>query len=106
VVDVGNGKIALKADTGNYVTRCRSCVVNGAYEDFVTIHVTDPSLEYAQFTPELLNNGKYVLRADTGKYVTRCRICSPWAAYEDTVTIHISNPKDEPAAQWQVVRVE
>jgi len=56
VVDVGNGKIALKADTGKYVARCNGCIVNGAYPDFVTVHVDDPSLPHAQFTPELLAN--------------------------------------------------
>ncbi len=102
VVDVGNGKIALKADTGKYVARCNGCIVGGTYPDFVTVHVDDPSLPWAQFTPERLENGKYALKADTGKYVSRCRNCSPSSAYPDTVTIHIDDPKNAPSAQWTV----
>ncbi|QSJ19095.1 cytochrome P450 [Nostoc sp. UHCC 0702] len=102
VVDVGGGKIALKADTGKYVARCRGCIVKGAYPDFVTVHVDDPSLPYAQFTPERLANGKYALKADTGKYVARCRGCSPNAVYPDTVTIHVDDPNNAPYAQWSV----
>ncbi|MEA5510769.1 cytochrome P450 [Crocosphaera sp. UHCC 0190] len=102
VIDVGNGKIALKADTGKYVARCRGCIVNGAYPDSVTVHVDDPSAGYAQFTPELLANGKYALKADTGKYVARCNGCSPGSAVPDTVTIHIDDPSNAPWAQWTV----
>jgi len=106
VVDMGNGKIALKADTGKYVTRCRSCVSGGAYPDFVTIHATSPDAPYVQFTPELLPNGKYALKADTGKYVARCNYCSPGAAYPDTVTIHVDDPTNSPWAQWNMIYVQ
>ncbi|GBF79473.1 cytochrome P450 [Aphanothece sacrum] len=102
VIDVGGGKIALKADTGKYVARCNGCIVNGAYPDFVTVHIDDPSLPYAQFTPERLANGKYALKADTGKYVSRCNGCSPTSAYPDTVTIHVDDPNNAPWAQWTV----
>jgi cytochrome P450 len=102
VVDVGGGKIALKADTGKYVARCNGCIVNGAYPDFVTVHVDDPAASWAQFTPERLANGKYALKADTGKYVARCNGCSPTSAYPDTVTIHVDDPNNAPWAQWTV----
>ncbi|MEB3178822.1 MAG: hypothetical protein VKL59_07330 [Nostocaceae cyanobacterium] len=105
VVNVGNGKIALKADTGKYLARCNGCIVGGAYPDSATIHVTDPSLPYAQFTPELLDNGKYALKADTGKYLARCNSCSPGAAYPDTVTIHVDSPQGNSFAQWNIVPI-
>ncbi len=105
VVKVGNGKIALKADTGKYLARCNGCIVGGAYPDFVTIHVTDPSVPYAQFTPELLDNGKYALKADTGKYVARCNGCSPGAAYPDTVTVHVDSPQGNSFAQWNIIPI-
>ena len=93
IVNVGSGKIALRADTGKYAARCRNCIVNGAYPDFLTVHIDDPSLPYAQFTPEYVydanGNLKLALKADTGKYVARCRNCSPGAAYPDQVTIHV-----------------
>ncbi len=104
-VDMGGGKIALKSDTGKYAARCRNCVQGGAYPDFLTIHVDDPSAAYAQFTPELLPNGKYALKADTGKYVSRCRSCSPGAAYSDTVTIHVDDPTNAPYAQWNMIYI-
>ncbi|ACK66447.1 cytochrome P450 [Rippkaea orientalis PCC 8801] len=102
VVDVGNGKIALKADTGKYVGRCNGCIVGGAYPDFLTIHVDDPSMPWAQFTPERLANGKYAFKADTGKYFGRCNGCSPTSAYPDTVAVHVDNPHNSPWAQWTV----
>jgi hypothetical protein len=106
VVDVGNGKIALKADTGKFLARCNACIVGGAKPDFVTVHATDPTQAYAQFTPELLSNGKYALRADTGKYVARCNACSPGASQPDTVTIHVDDPRSAPFAQWNIIYVK
>ncbi|MDB9537445.1 hypothetical protein PN451_16685 [Dolichospermum planctonicum CS-1226] len=105
VVNVGNGKIALKADTGKYLARCNSCIVGGSSPDSATIHVTDPSAPYAQFTPELLDNGKYALKADTGKYLARCNSCSPGAAYPDTVTIHVDSPVGASYAQWNMIPI-
>ncbi len=105
VFNVGNGKIALKADSGKYLARCNNCIVGGAYPDSLTIHVTDPSLPYAQFTPEYLLNGKYALKADTGKYVARCNNCSPGSAVPDTVTIHVDTPKGNSFAQWDIIPV-
>ncbi len=44
-------KIALQADTGKYVARCRGCSPTSAYPDTVTIHVDDPkNAPYAQWT--------------------------------------------------------
>jgi hypothetical protein len=102
VVDAGNGKVALKADTGNYIARCQGCIVGATYPNSLTVHVSGaaPPPAYAQFTPEKLANGKIALKADTGLYLARCRGCSPNAAYPDTVTIHSANPSQEPWAQW------
>ncbi len=101
VVDVGGGKIALKADSGKYVTRCRNCIVGGAYEDSVTIHVDNPNGSFAQFTPEMVADGKYALKSDNGKYLARCRNCSPGAAYPDTVTVHAK--KTDSFAHWNII---
>jgi len=106
VVNVGGGKIALKADTGKFAARCRNCIVDAAYPDFLTVHVDNQSAPYAQFTPVFLDNGNYALRADTGNYVARCRNCSPDAAYPDSVTIHVEgdNPNRLPGyAQWNII---
>lgn len=107
LVDVGGGKIALKADNGNWVARCRGCIVGGRTDDFVTMHVpgTLPPPAYAQFTPVLLSNGKYALRADTGLYVSRCESCSPGATTRDQVTIHVPDPNTAPYAQWTIIPI-
>ncbi|WNG17210.1 fascin domain-containing protein [Cystobacter fuscus] len=103
LVLVGNGKIALKADNGKFVSRCNNCIVNGSQSESVTAHVSDATPpSYAQFTLETLSNGKYALKADTGKYVTRCNNCSPDAATPNTVTVHATDPNNEPYAQWTI----
>lgn len=106
VVEVGGGKIALKADTGKYVARCNGCVVGGTQPDFAFIHAADPGPAPVQFTPELLPNGKYAFKGDTGKYLARCEGCSPGAKYPDTVTISAANPANEPKAQWTVTFIQ
>jgi hypothetical protein len=103
VVDAGNGRIALKSDTGKFVARCNNCIVGGRVPDFATVHATDPSATFAQFTPELLPNGKVALKADTGKYLNRCRSCSTSATVSDTVTVNATRPQTDPTAQWSVV---
>jgi hypothetical protein len=105
VVDMGGGKIALKADTGKYVARCQSCVVGGTKPDFAFVHAADPAPAPVQFTPELLPNGKYAFKADTGKYLSRCDGCSP-SCVHSTVTIHSTNPANEPFAQWAVTYIQ
>ena len=104
VVDVGNGKVALKADTGNYIARCQGCIIGASYPNSLTVHVSGaaPPPAYTQFTPEKLANGKIALKADTGLYLARCFGCSPNASYPNTVTIHSANPAQEPWAQWTV----
>lgn len=106
VVDVGAGKVALKADTGKFVARCNGCIVGGTVPDSATVHVTDSRLAYAQFTPELLPNGKYAFKADTGKYLARCNGCSPGSTVPNTVTIHATSPATQPFAQWAVTFVQ
>ena len=105
VVDAGGGKIALKSDLGQYVSRCRGCIVDGVVPDFLTIHGTNPNHGSAQFTLERLSNGKYALKADTGKYVARCNGCSPTSVTSDTVTVHVDNPNNKPHAQWTIVEI-
>ncbi|MFE8605194.1 fascin domain-containing protein [Archangium violaceum] len=106
VVDAGGGKIGLKADTGNYVSRCNGCVAQGTIEDFATVHVpgaTPPPL--SQFTPELLPNGTVAFKANTGNYLARCRNCSPRINTPDAVGIHATDARNQPSAQWTIVRV-
>ena len=105
VVTLGNGKIALKADTGKFVARCNGCIVGGKVPDFVTVHATDSSQPYAQFKPVLLTNGKWALQSDTGKYAARCNGCSPGATTPNSVTVHATDPNKEAYAQWTLATV-
>ncbi|PTL79538.1 hypothetical protein [Vitiosangium sp. GDMCC 1.1324] len=104
VVNAGNGKIALKADTGKYMTRCNGCIAQATITDFATISDTGTAPPIpAQFTPELLPNGKVAFKADTGKYLARCRDCSPTSKNPDTAGFHVVDARKSPAAQWTVV---
>ena len=49
VEELGNGKIALKADNGKYVARCNSCSPGASYPDQVTAHMDDTSNPFAQW---------------------------------------------------------
>lgn len=79
------GKIALKADIGQYVARCNGCIVDGATRDFLVIRKDDSTNPNVQFTPELLPNGNYALKSNSGQYVAR-------GVHQDTVTVHVDNP--------------
>ncbi|OQR90428.1 cytochrome P450, partial [Thraustotheca clavata] len=49
-VDMGNGKVALQSDNGNYLARCNNCV-RSSLPDSATMHVADPRMgAYAQWT--------------------------------------------------------
>lgn len=103
VENVGGGRIALRADTGNYVARCNNCIPNGTKTDFLTIHATHPPAPWAQFTPWDLGNGKVAFQADTGEYFGRCGGCSPTSGQPDTVAVHVTgDPLSSPWAQWTV----
>ena len=95
-------RIALKADSGNYLGRCNSCVPGGTYQDSAFVHVTQAQLAsspYAQFSLQRLANGKYALQADTGNYLGRCNSCVPGGAYADGSFVHVS-PATLPSAPY------
>ena len=85
-------KVAFKADTGNWLTRCNSCQVsvNNSCPDTVTMHVTVPT-GTAVFTVVDAGGGKLGLQADSGKYVARCNGCIVGAP-PDMLTIHATTP--------------
>jgi len=43
------GKVALQADTGNYLARCNNCVTGANFPDAATVHATDSTPSWAQF---------------------------------------------------------
>lgn len=104
-----DGRVAFKADTGNWVGMCTDCIVNGAKKDFITVHVKadkeDDIPSWAKFEIDELSDGKVALKADNGKFVGRCTGCSPGAAYPEQVTAHLDD-SSEPYAQWEIEDVE
>jgi hypothetical protein len=107
VVDAGNGKIALQAANGNFLTRCRNCFTGASYEDSATVHLnTLKDNPYATWSVIPLPNGKVALKGDLGKYLARCEDCvssmrmlSP--DYWQMAFVHTSH-LDAPHAQWTV----
>ena len=104
-----DGKVAFKADNGEWVRMCTDCIVHGAKKDFITVHVKankeDDIPSWAKFEVEKLSGGKVALKADNGKFVGRCTGCSPGAAYPEQVTAHIDDT-DERYAQWEIEDIE
>jgi len=104
-----DGKVAFKADSGEWVGMCTDCIVQGAKKDFITVHVKadkeDDIPSWAKFQIEELSGGKVALKADNGKFVGRCTGCSPGAAYPEQVTAHVDS-SDEAYAQWEIVDVD
>ncbi|KAF0685482.1 hypothetical protein As57867_022567, partial [Aphanomyces stellatus] len=104
VFNVGNGKIALRGDAGNYLARCNGCAPGAAYPDQAFVHVSDwHDKGWAQWTCYDAGNGKIALQADTGKYLARCNNCIPGAAYVDQTFVHATDWHGTPWAQWKVV---
>lgn len=85
-------RIALKADTGGYYTRCTNCQKSVASKiaDTVTVSVTAPTGP-AVFTVVDAGGGKKGLKADNGKYVARCNGCIVGAP-SDMLTVHATAP--------------
>lgn len=94
------GKYTLRADTGNYLSRCNGCVPGGADPDSASVHATTSDGPWSQWTLARLPNGKWTLQADTGKYLSRCNGCGP-GAYPDSAFVHATSA-DGPWSQWSL----
>ncbi|OQR93333.1 cytochrome P450 [Achlya hypogyna] len=98
VVNTGNGKIALQADSGKYLARCNNCAPGAAYPDEAFVHVTDwKKAPWAQWTCKDVGDGKVALQADSGKYLARCKNCVG-AAYSNAAFVHAQSPNE---GSWQ-----
>jgi len=99
---VSSSQIRLKSDTGNYLSRCNSCVPGAIYRDIATIHISDPNSPHVIWTVEEVSTSVIRLKSDNGKYLSRCNSCFPnGQAVADTATIHISDP-NSPFVKWTV----
>ncbi len=67
----------MKADNGNYLTRCTNCWRQGETGgiDSAFVLATFAQNSAAQWTPVDVGNGKWALKGDNGKYLSRCRNC-------------------------------
>lgn len=97
-------KVAFKADSGNYLSRCHNCCSDAAYIDSVFLHVPDSTGPWAQWTPEDLGNGKWAFKADSGKYLARCDGCVQDGANKNFAFVHVDSPEGHPSAQWIVTK--
>ncbi|EQC41124.1 hypothetical protein SDRG_01103 [Saprolegnia diclina VS20] len=102
VVNTGNGKIALRADSGKYLSRCNNCAPGAAYPDEAFVHVDDwTTAPWAQWTCKEAGDGKVALQADTGKFLARCNNCVA-GAYADTAMVHATSIGDGSWVQWTI----
>lgn len=110
--------VALRADNGNYLSRCSGCIP-GLKEDLRTetvfLHVSEDKLlntAPAQWKLQKLDNGKYALKADDGKYLSRCQGGNPGVpdnlnAYGIFTHVEATDPDKLPgAAQFTLERLD
>ncbi|DAZ97904.1 TPA: hypothetical protein N0F65_012167 [Lagenidium giganteum] len=96
--------VALRADTGRYITRCEAWYCSpGSTRDWITVHTLTPkSNRRAQWRVRRLQNGKFAFQADTGLYMGRCHHCYN---KQDSVVVNVQFPEDIRAAQWDVLKL-
>ncbi|KAK9702425.1 hypothetical protein K7432_011242 [Basidiobolus ranarum] len=103
VTELGNGKIALRSDTGNYMGRCHTCYKQEVHYDSASVHVKPqdlPNSPWAHWTLNCVDDNHITLQADTGNYLSRCRNCISGATYPDSAFVHNNDPKAAYAI-WQ-----
>ncbi|KDO35145.1 hypothetical protein SPRG_01212 [Saprolegnia parasitica CBS 223.65] len=102
VVNTGNGKIALRADSGKYLSRCNNCAPGAAHPDEAFVYVDDwTTAPWAQWTCKEAGDGKVALQADSGKFLARCNNCVG-GAYPDTAMVHAKTFNGTRYAQWTI----
>lgn len=101
--------MALRADSGKYLSRCSNCwtVGSGGGPDSAFVQATTPVGNLlAQWTPQYLGNGKWSLKGDTGKYLARCG--GPGCAWgpNNTITdfafVNVDTVMNNGNAQWVI----
>ncbi|KAK9768627.1 hypothetical protein K7432_000612 [Basidiobolus ranarum] len=103
VVELGNGKIALRADSGLYLGRCSKCYKMESHYDSASIHVMEKDLRsspWAHWELGCVGGNKITLKGDTGNYLSRCNGCVTGGAYPDSAFVHNSSP-NESSAIWK-----
>lgn len=95
LMPLANGsRVALQADTGNWLGRCNGCqkTTNNSVPDTAASHVkaVSASTPYAIFEVMSLAGGKIALKADTGKLLARCNGCIV-GGQPDALTVHATD---------------
>ncbi|KAK9767703.1 hypothetical protein K7432_002270 [Basidiobolus ranarum] len=95
VVELVNGKIALRSDTGMYLGRCNRCYKREVYYDSAGVHVMEKYLAnspWAHWGLPCVGSNQITLKGDTGHYLSRCNNCISHAAAPDSAFVHTDNP--------------
>jgi hypothetical protein len=103
-------KVALKADSGAWFTRCNQCQksVNNEYPDTITLHTKgeEPTDKDTQFEMHKLKDGKFAFKADNGMWVAMCTDCIVDGAKKDFITVHVKAEKEDDIPSWAKFEVE
>ena len=100
--------IALKADTGKYLSRCHNCISSASYPDSVNFQgPINASTINSYWTIVDAGNGKIALKGDLGYYLSRCYNCAGEdVSYRDQAFVHVPDWKNAPYAQWTCEQAE
>ncbi|DAZ94342.1 TPA: hypothetical protein N0F65_000906 [Lagenidium giganteum] len=99
-----SGIFALRADTGNYVSRCdsKSCAHGSSPSTIAINAATYVNHKEAQWRIRHLDGGKIALQADKGLHMARCSVCR---SHPDIVFALVRYPRQSLLAQWEVLRL-
>ena len=89
VETVGN-QVALKAESGKYLSVCTNCWARGANPDAAFVNGVSPT-GAALWTPEKQSNGKWAFKGSNGKYLSLCHNCVSGGTTPDAAFVHISD---------------
>ena len=95
-------RIALQADTGQWLARCNQCQDTvGDLPNTLMVCASQANIPATQFEVVNVAPGKVALKADNGCYVTRCQDVLVNSAYQDFMAIQATEPT-LPAAQFTI----
>jgi hypothetical protein len=94
--------IALRADNGDFFSRCNGCQPGSDYQfpDSLVVKTEEGSPPWSRFLVVDAGAGKVALRADTGKFVGRCPECVPGGSVPDSLMVYGQGPRPPPYAQF------
>ena len=97
------GKVAFQSiESGNYISRCRTCWQNALYVDGVFVVPDSGNDSVVQWN--LINNGDgtYSFQGDIGNYLARCNKCVTGETVSDFAFVHATT-NTVAYAKWKIV---